>query len=91
MKGDKGKNSGGKKKSVFELLNGKEVTLQLLRGVIINGTFAGVERNYFVLSNATIIGSKHTCKTPLCLVKVNQVQHMHLKGEVIPKDEQQKT
>jgi len=78
-----------KKKSTFDLLKGQEVVMQLLRGTIVTGTFLGVDGGYFVLGNEVEIrGKNNICKTQLCLVHVNQVQHMHLKGEVIPKQQE---
>jgi len=74
----------GVKKDVFELLVGKEVVMQLLRGTIITGTFLGTNKGYFVLGNEVEIkGKNNICRTQLCLVHINQVQHMHLKGEII--------
>jgi len=84
MKNGKRKNNRVKKKSTFELLRGKEVTLQLLRGHVVTGTFAGSEDSYYILSDVTIRGYKYVCKTPLCLIQKGQVQHMHLKGEITP-------
>ena len=85
----KGKVAKKEKRNVFELLVGKEVVMQLLRGTIITGTFLGVDKGFFVLGNEVEIkGKNNICKTQLCLVHVNQVQHMHLKGEVIPKQQE---
>ena len=70
------------KKSPFEMLIGKEVVIQLLRGVIIEGTYVGEYKNYFILTEAEITGAAHICRTQFVLVQKGQVSHLHLKGEV---------
>ena len=77
----------GRKKTPFEILHGKEVTIQEDRGAIIDGTFVGQHDNFFILSNAVIKGTKHICKTDLVFIHKNRVAHFHLKGEVLPKEE----
>jgi len=76
-----------KKKSPFDFIKGKEVTFQLIRGTIITGTFGGYYNNFFIVTNAEIIGANNICKTELAFVQKNQVQHFHLRGEVKPKSE----
>ena len=73
------------KKTPFDLIKGKEVTFQLLRGTIIEGTFAGLHGEFFIVTNAEIKGSNNICKTDLVFIHRQQVQHFHLKGEVKPK------
>lgn len=82
VKRNKGKD---KKKSAFDLLKGKEVSFQLLKGTIIEGTFAGREGDFFIATNATIIGANNICKTEMVFIHKNQVQHLNLRGEIIPK------
>ena len=73
------------KKTAYDLIKGKEVTFQLLRGTIIEGIFAGYHDGFFIVTNAEIKGAKNICKTDLVFIHRNQVQHFHLKGEVKPK------
>jgi len=73
---------GEKKKTPYDLITGKEVVFQLLRGTIIEGIFAGIHDRFFMLTNAQIKGKNHICKTDLVFIHMNQVQHFHLKGEV---------
>lgn len=86
------KESKGKKtqKTIFDVLHGKEVVMQLLKGIRIEGTFAGLGNYFFCLTDATIYGTQNICKTPICFVHMNQVQHFHMKGEVIPIEEESK-
>jgi len=79
-KGDKGDRID--KKSPFEILTGKEIVIQMLRGTIIEGTYAGEFQNYFILTDAKITGSAHIAETPLVIVQNGQVSHLHLKGNV---------
>ena len=76
---------GEGKKTPYDLITGKEVVFQLLRGTIIEGIFAGIHDRFFMLTNAQIKGKNHICKTDLVFIHMNQVQHFHLKGEVKPK------
>ena len=82
QKGKKAK--GGETKTPYDLVRGKEVVFQLLRGTIIKGTFAGIHDNFFIVTNAEIKGKNNICKTDLVFIHRNQVQHFHLKGEVKP-------
>ncbi|MHC1580030.1 MAG: hypothetical protein ACXQTZ_05240 [Candidatus Alkanophagales archaeon] len=61
---------------------GREVTFQLLRGTIVNGTFAGYHDGFFIVTNAEIVGTKNVCRTDLAFPQRRQVQHFHLRGEV---------
>ena len=83
QKGKKAKTEGAK--TPYDLVKGKEVTFQLLRGTIIEGTFAGYHDGFFIVTNAEIKGKNNICKTDLVFIHRNQVQHFHLKGEVKPK------
>ena len=81
MQKKKAKENAGNR-SPYDLIKGKEVSFQLLRGTIIEGTFAGFHDRFFIVTNAVIKGKKHVCKTDLAFIHVNQIQHFHLKGEV---------
>jgi len=81
QKRKKAKENEGKK-TPYDLITGKEVVFQLLRGTIIEGTFAGIHGRFFMLTNAQIKGKNHICKTDLVFIHMNQVQHFHLKGEI---------
>jgi len=70
------------KKSLCDWLRGKRMVFQLLRGVIVTGTFSGLCDNFFIVSNAEIKGTKHICNTELVLIQKNQVQHFHVEGEL---------
>ena len=78
------KNKGGK--TPYNLIRGKEVTFQLLRGTIIEGIFSGDYGGFFIVTDAEIKGEKNVCRTDLVFIHKNQVQHFHLKGEVKPKE-----
>ena len=65
-----------------DLITGKEVVFQLLKGPIIEGIFVGKHDRFFILTNAEIKGKNHICKTDLVFIHMNQVQHFHLKGEI---------
>ncbi|WP_457550514.1 hypothetical protein [Archaeoglobus sp.] len=78
----KKKSKENQKRTPFDLITGKEVVFQLLRGPIIEGVFAGKHDRFFILTNAEIKGKNHICKTDLIFIHMNQVQHFHLKGEV---------
>jgi len=78
----KKKSKENQKKTPYDLITGKDVVFQLLRGTIIEGTFAGKHDRFFILTNAEIKGKKHICKTDLIFIHMNQVQHFHLKGEL---------
>ena len=78
----KKKSKETQKKTPYDLIKGQEVSFQLLRGTIIEGTFAGKHDRFLILTNAVIKGRKHICKTDLVFVHINQVQHFHLKGEI---------
>jgi len=86
-KGKEVKKVKDEKKTPLELLTGRAVTLQLQKGTIISGTLAGVHDNFFVVSEAEIIGAKNVCKTALVLIQKHYVVFLHLKGEVKPKEE----
>jgi len=86
QKGKKGKAKEKEEaKTPYDLIKGKEVTFQLLRGTIIEGIFAGYHLGFFMVTNAEIKGKNNICKTDLVFIHRNQVQHFHLKGEVKPK------
>ncbi len=80
--GKKGKGREEQKKTPYDLIAGKEVVFQLLKGPIIEGIFAGKYDRFFILTNAEIKGNNHICKTELVFIHMNQVQHFHLKGEL---------
>lgn len=80
--GKKGRGKENQKKTPYDLITGKEVVFQLLKGPIIEGIFAGKHDRFFILTNAEIKGKNHICKTELVFIHVNQVQHFHLKGEL---------
>jgi len=84
QKGKKAK--GGEAKTPYDLIKGKEVTFQLLKGTIIEGTFAGYHDGFFIVTNAEIKGKNNICKTDLVFIHRNQIQHFHLRGEIKPKD-----
>lgn len=72
----------GNKKSLYEWLKGKRMVFQLLRGMIITGTFSGLCDNFFIVTNAEIKGLRYICNTELVLIQKNQVQHFHVEGEL---------
>ena len=96
MKGEKrkkvnGEEKKGDKRGVFDVLREKEVVVQSIKGLLFEGTLAGVEGEYLILTNATIVGSKNVCKTPLVMIKTHQIHHVNLKGEVVPREEYDKS
>jgi len=82
QKGKKAK--GGEVRTPYDLIKGKEVTFQLLKGTIIEGTFAGYHDGFFIVTNAEIRGRNNICKTDLVFIHRNQIQHFHLRGEIKP-------
>ena len=80
-----GRKKSEEKKTPYDLIKGKEVTFQLLKGTIIDGIFAGYHDGFFIVTNAEIKGKNNICKTDLVFIHRNQVQHFHLRGEVKPK------
>jgi hypothetical protein len=82
MQKKKGTKRNDERKTPYDLIKGKEVVFQLLRGVIIEGIFAGKHDRFLILTNAEIKGKKHICKTDLVFIHINQIQHFHLKGEI---------
>ena len=82
MQKKKGAKKEEEKKTPFDLIIGKEVSVQLLRGTIIEGVFAGRHERFLMLTNAEVKGKKHICKTDLVFIHLNQIQHFHIKGEI---------
>ena len=72
-------------KTPYDLIKGKEVTFQLLKGTIVNGIFVGYHDGFFIVTSAEIVGKNNICRTDMVFIHRNQIQHFHLKGEIKPK------
>jgi len=77
-----GKGSKGKK-GFLDLLLGKKVIIQSKQGIIYEGVFTAKDGDYYILTQAKVIGRKHIAHVDLIGVKHNVIAHIHVEPKKI--------
>lgn len=72
-----------KKKKFLELLTGKKVIIQSKFGIIYEGTLTGKDGDYYILTQAKIIGKNNIAYVDLIGIKHNVIAHIHIEPKKI--------
>ena len=78
-----GKKEKGKKRGFLDLLLGKRVIIQSRYGVIYEGQFTAKDGDYYILTDAKVIGKKNIAYVDLIGVKHNVIAHIHVEPKKI--------
>ena len=79
------------KKKFLDLLMGKKVTIQSRFGIIYEGILTGKDGDYYILTQAKIIGKNNITYVDLIGIKHNVIAHIHVEPKKIePKEESEK-
>ncbi len=77
------KKERGKKKGFLDLLLGKRVIIQSKYGIIYDGIFTAKDGDYYILTNAKVIGRKNIAHVDLIGIKHNVIAHIHVKPKKV--------
>jgi len=83
MEKTKKKTEKKKKKGFLDLLIGKKVIIQSRFGIIYEGIFTAKDGDYYVLTQAKIIGKNNIAYVDLIGVKHNVIAHIHVEPKKI--------
>ena len=72
-----------KKKSFLDLLLGKPVVIQSRFGIIYEGTFSAKEGDYYILTQAKIMGRNRIAYVDLVGIKRETIAHIHVEPKKI--------
>ena len=82
---ERGKGSGGSKggRTPYDIMKGKEVTVQSIGGTMFEGRFVDIWRDFIILSDCDVIGSRNIAHTDIIFIRLQRVQHIHTKANEI--------
>jgi len=71
------------KKKFLDLLMGKKVIIQSRFGIIYEGIFTAKDGDYYILTQAKVIGKNNIAHVDLIGIKHNVIAHIHVKPKKI--------
>jgi len=66
-----------------DIMKGKEVTAQSIGGTMFEGRFVNMWRDFVILSDCDVIGSRNIAHTDIIFIRLQRVQHIHTKANEI--------
>ena len=84
-KRERGKGSGGGKdvRTPYDIMKGKEVTVQSIGGTMFEGRFVDIWRDFVILSDCDVIGSRNIAHTDIIFIRLQRIQHIHTRANEI--------
>jgi len=75
---------GGKGvRTPYDIMKGKEVTVQSIGGTMFEGRFVDIWRDFIILSECDVIGSRDIAHTDIIFIRLQRIQHIHTKANEI--------
>ena len=77
------KKGGERKKRFLDILLGKRVIIQSRFGIIYEGLFTAKDGDYYILTDAKVVGRNNVAYVDLIGVKHNVIAHIHVEPKKV--------